>query len=147
MSEEKKTTTKKAATAPVFKGRFIEEVGKRKSASARVRLFKSGEGVIIVNDKTLEEYFSPTLSGLALAALKLTGLAKDLNFSVIVNGGGLHGQAEAIRHGISKALLALDVNLRGVMKAKGLLTRDSRTKERKKPGLKKARKAPQWAKR
>jgi small subunit ribosomal protein S9 len=87
------------------------------------------------------------LANLALASLKLTGQGKDLNFSVHVNGGGLRGQAEAIRHGISRVLVTMDQNLRPSIKAKGLLTRDSRTKERKKPGLKKARKAPQWAKR
>lgn len=148
MTEVKKTTTKKtvAPAAPAFKGRYIEEVGKRKSASARVRLFKSGEGVIVINGKKMEEYLSPTLVNLATAALKLAG-NKDLNFSVVVSGGGLHGQAEAIRHGITKALVTMDQNLRPTVKAKGLLTRDSRIKERKKPGLKKARKAPQWAKR
>ncbi len=149
MTEVKKTTTKKApaTTAPAFKGRFIEEIGRRKCATARVRMFKTGEGVILVNDKKLEDYFTPTLANLALASLKLTGQGKDLNFSVIVNGGGLRGQAEAIRHGISRVLVTMDKNLRPSIKAKGLLTRDSRTKERKKPGLKKARKAPQWAKR
>jgi small subunit ribosomal protein S9 len=145
MTEDKKIIKK--ATSSVFKGRFIEEVGKRKSASARVRLYKTGEGVIVINGKQVDEYLTPTLVNLATSALKLAGQSKDLNFSVIVSGGGKHGQAEAIRHGISKALIALDQNLRPSLKAKGLLTRDARVKERKKPGLKKARKAPQWAKR
>lgn len=156
---KKKVTTKKASTTKKadadkatvashgFKGRYVEEMGKRKSASARVRMFKSGEGLIIVNGKKIEEYFTPTLINLATTALKLTGQIKELNFSVVVNGGGTHGQAEAIRHGIAKTLIALDANLRPSIKAKGLLTRDARIKERKKPGLKKARKAPQWAKR
>lgn len=159
MTEVKKTTTKKAAStkkadtakttvaAHGFKGRYVEEMGKRKSASARVRMFKAGEGMIIVNGKNIEEYFTPTLINLATAALKLTGQTKELNFSVVVNGGGTHGQAEAIRHGIAKTLIAMDANLRPTIKAKGMLTRDARVKERKKPGLKKARKAPQWAKR
>jgi small subunit ribosomal protein S9 len=159
MTEVKKTTTKKAAStkkadadktkvaAHGFKGRYIEEMGKRKSASARVRLYKAGEGAIVINGKDIEEYFTPTLINLATAALKLTGQIKELNFSVVVNGGGTHGQAEAVRHGIAKTLIALDANLRPSIKAKGLLTRDARVKERKKPGLKKARKAPQWAKR
>lgn len=148
MTEVKKTTTKKASPAAHgFKGRFVEEVGKRKSASARVRMFKAGEGVIVINGKTIDEYFTPTLVNLATTALKLTGQTKELNFSVIVSGGGTHGQAEAIRHGIAKTLIALDANLRPAIKAKGLLTRDARVKERMKPGLKKARKAPQWAKR
>lgn len=159
MTEVKKTTTKKTASTKKadtdrskvathgFKGRYIEEMGKRKSASARVRMFKAGEGMIIVNGKNIEEYFTPTLINLATAALKLTGQVKELNFSVVVNGGGTHGQAEAIRHGIAKTLIAMDTNLRPTIKAKGMLTRDARVKERKKPGLKKARKAPQWAKR
>ena len=151
MTEVKKTT-KKPATEAVkelvrFKGRFIEEIGKRKAAAARVRLYKTGEGVIIVNGKKIEEYFNATCTGLALTSLKLTSHSKDLDFSILVNGGGLHGQAEAVRHGISRALVTLDKTLRPALKVKGMMTRDSRIKERKKPGLKKARKAPQWAKR
>ena len=148
MTEVKKTTTKKeVAEVAKFKGRYIEEMGMRKTAAARVRLFKAGEGIIIVNGQKLEEYFNATCAGLALTALKLTSHAKDLNFSIVVKGGGLHGQAEAVRHGIARALVTLDKNLRPSLKAKGMMTRDSRAKERKKPGLKKARKAPQWAKR
>lgn len=147
MTEVKKTTKKEAVDVVKFKGRFIEEIGKRKSAAARVRLFKTGEGVIIVNGKKIEEYFNATCTGLALTSLKLTSHIKDFDFSIIVNGGGLHGQAEAVRHGISKALVTLDKTLRPALKVKGMMTRDSRIKERKKPGLKKARKAPQWAKR
>lgn len=147
MTEAKKTIKKAVEEAPKFKGRFIEEIGKRKTAHARVRLYRNGEGVIVVNNKKVEEYFTPTLVNLATSALRLSGQGKDLNFSVIVDGGGVHGQAEAIRHGITKTLVAMEVNLRPALKAKGLITRDSRIKERKKPGLKKARKASQWAKR
>jgi small subunit ribosomal protein S9 len=79
--------------------------------------------------------------------LKLTGHQRDLNFSIVVSGGGMKGQAEAIRHGISRTLLILNEELRPALKTKKLLTRDSRRVERKKPGLKKARRAPQWSKR
>lgn len=150
MTEAKKKTAaqpeaKKAA--PAFKGRYLETVGKRKAAIARVRLYGKGEGLIMVNGLTLEEYLTPTFSNIALTPLKLTSHTKDLNLSILVSGGGKKGQAEAIRHGISRALLALEEDLRPTLRAKDLLTRDSRVKERKKPGLKKARKAPQWAKR
>ncbi|NTU99483.1 30S ribosomal protein S9 [Candidatus Falkowbacteria bacterium] len=146
---KKKTETKKAAAAVAtqFKGRYIEAVGKRKAAIARVRLFQKGEGLIIVNGEGIEEYLTVAYAALATVPLKLSSHTKDLNFSVVVTGGGKKGQSDAIRHGFSKALLELEAGLRPTLKAKGLLTRDSRIKERKKPGLKKARKAPQWAKR
>ncbi|NTW22149.1 30S ribosomal protein S9 [Candidatus Falkowbacteria bacterium] len=146
-TEAVKETKKAAAPATQFKGRYIEAVGKRKSAIARVRLYQKGEGIITVNGMTLEEYLTPTFSNISLVPLKLTSHTKDLNFSVLVSGGGKKGQADAIRHGISRTLIELEAALRPTLKAKGLLTRDSRIKERKKPGLKKARKAPQWAKR
>ncbi len=146
-TEAKKETKKAAAPATQFKGRYIEAVGKRKAAIARVRLYQKGEGIITVNGMSLEEYLTPTFSNISLVPLKLTSHTKDLNFSVLVTGGGKKGQADAIRHGISRTLIALEEALRPTLKAKGLLTRDSRVKERKKPGLKKARKAPQWAKR
>ncbi|KKQ60341.1 MAG: 30S ribosomal protein S9 [Parcubacteria group bacterium GW2011_GWE2_38_18] len=142
-----KTESKKTAEEPKFKGRFISATGKRKSAIAQVRLYKNGEGLVLVNQMTADDYLTPALATIATTSLRLTGHTKDLNFSIIVNGGGKKGQADAIRHGISKALLELEETLRPSMKAKGLLTRDARIKERKKPGLKKARKAPQWAKR
>lgn len=144
---KKKTETKTASHEVKFKGKYLEAVGKRKSAIAQVRLYKNGEGVIMVNRQKIDEYLTPTYSSLATTGLRLTGHNKDLDFSVFVNGGGKKGQAEAIRHGISKALLLMEDSLRLSLKSKGLLTRDARVKERKKPGLKKARKAPQWAKR
>lgn len=147
MPETKKKTEKKSPVEEVkFKGKYIEAVGKRKSAIAQVRLFKGGDGKILVNGKTLEEYLEPSLAPIAVASLKLVGNT-DLNFSILVNGGGKKGQAEAIRHGISRTLLIMEETLRPTLKVKGFLTRDARIKERKKPGLKKARKAPQWAKR
>ena len=134
-------------TTSKFKGKFIETVGRRKSATARVRLFKTGKGLILVNGHTLETYMTPTLVNVAKEPLKQAGTAKELDFSIIVNGGGKKGQAGAIRHGIARALVEMEPDLRLAFKAKNFMTRDARIKERKKPGLKKARRAPQWAKR
>jgi small subunit ribosomal protein S9 len=130
-----------------FKGKYLEAVGRRKSATARVRLFKTGKGLIMVNGQPLESYMTPTLVSVAKEPLKQAGTAKELDFSIIVNGGGKKGQAGAIRHGIARTLVAMEADLRLAFKAKNFLTRDARIKERKKPGLKKARRAPQWAKR
>lgn len=131
-----------------FKGKYLNAIGRRKTAVARVRLYKSGTGAIMVNDEKGEKYFAENdLYSIVTQPLKLSGLNKDLNFSIFVCGGGKKGQAEAVRHGIARALEEYDENLRPSLKAKDLLTRDARKKERKKPGLKKARRAPQWAKR
>jgi len=126
---------------------YIEAIGRRKTASARVRLYP-GSGEIIVNDQPVDEYFGRALDQMALRApLVLTGTEGSFNVSVHVSGGGDSGQAMAVRHGLSRALVASDGNLRRSLKAAGFLTRDSRAKERKKPGLKRARKAPQYTKR
>lgn len=130
-----------------FKGRFVEAVGRRKTSVARVRLYKKGNGVIIVNEKRVNDFFSTNNTVIVKQPLKLTSHLRDLNFSILVKGGGSKGQAEASRHGIVRTLLALDEDLKAVIKAKGWISRDSRKKERKKPGLKKARKAGQWSKR
>ncbi len=130
-----------------FKGKYISVVGKRKTAVARVRLYKKGKGVIIVNGDKYSKYFSQDKVAIIQQPLKLTSLSRDLNISVVVNGGGIRSQAEAIRHGISRALIEMDEKLKDQIKTKGFLKRDPRKKERKKPGLKKARKAPQWSKR
>ncbi len=144
-----KKHTKILAQEPLkFKGKYLPAIGRRKTSIAQVRLYKSGAGEIIVNDKKLDQYFTEeNLRTIVVQPLKLTGQLNQLNFSVIVHGGGRIGQAEAIRHGISRTLLQLNSELRPVLKAKGLVTRDARKKERKKPGLKKARRAPQWSKR
>ncbi len=149
MSETKKHIEKKVEEAePVkFKGRYIEAVGRRKSATARVRLYKTGKGIVSVNEMNIEQYLTPVLVSIAKEPLKYSGLAKDLDFSILVRGGGKKGQAGAIRHGIARTLVEMEKDLRPALKTKDLLTRDSRVKERKKPGLKKARRAPQWAKR
>jgi small subunit ribosomal protein S9 len=121
-------------------------VGKRKTAIAQVRLVP-GSGQVIVNGKLLEEYF-PRLTDqvTVLQPLRLAGLT-TVNVMAKVVGGGSSGQAGAIRHGIARALVEYDENLRTVMREHGLLTRDARIKERKKYGLKRARKAPQYTKR
>jgi len=123
-------------------------VGKRKTAVARVRLFKNGEGKITVNEKDYKVFFPHfELQDTVVAPLKAAGLLTDFNFSIKTQGGGIRGQAEAVRHGISNVLLKIDKAYRPTLKPLGFLKRDPRKKERKKPGLKRARRAPQWAKR
>jgi len=121
--------------------------GRRKNAVARVRLIP-GEGRVWVNGKKLEEYF-PVLSlrQSALAPLEVTGCRERYDAEVKVSGGGISGQAGAVRHGLARALATLDPSLRPLLRKGGFLTRDPRVKERRKYGLKKARKAPQWQKR
>jgi small subunit ribosomal protein S9 len=127
--------------------RYYEAVGRRKTASARVRLYP-GTGKIIVNDKELQDYFPRHRDRLQLMEpLEVTGNVDSFNVTALVKGGGITGQAGAIRLGIARALLATDENLRKPLRSIGCLTRDSRMKERKKYGLKRARKAPQYTKR
>ncbi len=125
----------------------IYATGKRKNAVARV-LISHGSGKIIVNEKELKDYFGrETLQMMVRQPLELTENLGKFNVSANVLGGGLSGQAGAIRHGISKALIAMDSALRGKLKKEGLVTRDSREKERKKYGQKGARKKFQFSKR
>ncbi len=136
------------------KSEYIEAIGRRKRAVARVRLFtvspsESMEaGNLIVNDKNYKQYF-PTQILQQTVESPFTKLKSANRFSgtVKVNGGGVSGQAEAVRHGISRALIIFDINFRKKLKKAGFLKRDPREKERRKFGLKKARKAPQWSKR
>ena len=122
-------------------------VGRRKSAVARVRLVP-GDGKIVVNHRDLDNYFGlETLKMTVRQPLVLTNVGGSFDVLVNVCGGGLTGQAGAIRHGISRALLTLNPELRSSLKAAGFLTRDPRMKERKKYGLKAARRAPQFSKR
>ena len=122
--------------------------GRRKSAIARVRLVPGGDGSIIINKKSIDEYFGlETLKLIVRQPLVLTDSLTKYDVLVNVCGGGYTGQAGAIRHGISRALLEADEALRPALKKEGFLTRDSRKKERKKYGLKKARRAPQFSKR
>lgn len=130
-----------------FKGKYILAIGRRKRSAALVRLYKNGKGHILVNETRPGKYFSQDKVIIVNQPLKLTGHLRDMDFSIVVKGGGKNGQAEAIRHGLARALVNFDKELRPSLKAKGWLTRDSRKVERKKPGLKKARRAPQWSKR
>ena len=121
--------------------------GRRKKAIARVRLV-TGSGIITINDKSIDEYFgTDTLKYIVRQPLALTNTLDKFDVKVNVIGGGFTGQAGAIRHGISRALLQSSQDFRPQLKAAGFLTRDPRMKERKKYGLKKARKAPQFSKR
>ena len=135
------------ATTTHAKTHYTEAVGRRKTAIARVRLTK-GDGKLVVNGKTAKDYF--TLQRLVTSAvqpltdLKING---DFDISAQVRGGGIHAQAEAIRLGIARALAEREPERKKLLRVSGFLTRDSRMVERKKYGLKKARRRPQWAKR
>ena len=123
-------------------------VGRRKTAVAMVYLSANGPAAFTINRKPLADYFRSTaLQTIALSPLRVVGKDQQFGFAVRVSGGGFQGQAEAIRHGVSRCLLLYDANLRPTLKPLGMLTRDPRMKERKKPGLKRARRAPQWSKR
>lgn len=128
--------------------RYIEAIGRRKTANARVRLTPAAKASFIVNDKPLAEYF-PTkeLQLIAEEAFKTAGIPAKFIITVKVTGSGPHSQAEAVRHALARILVAYDAELKTPIKKAKLLTRDSRAKERRKFGLKKARKAPQWSKR
>ncbi|MGB0384049.1 MAG: 30S ribosomal protein S9 [Ardenticatenaceae bacterium] len=128
--------------------RYFYAVGRRKCASAQVRLYPEGTGRVIVNGKPVDEYFSRAQDLISLAApLHSAGHENTFDITVVVRGGGVTGQSGAISHGVARALVKYDEDLRTVMRRGGFLTRDSRVKERKKPGLKRARKAPQYTKR
>lgn len=128
-------------------GKHHYACGKRKRAIARIKLRK-GTGKITINGKDIKEYIKvETLIPLIKTPLKLVKKENDFDITAKVEGGGQKGQAEAIRHGISKALLEYDAEMRLTLKKAGLITRDARIKERKKFGLKRARRAPQWSKR
>ncbi len=130
------------------KSTYKQAVGRRKTAIARVRMTPSTKSSILINDRELADYFKTTeLQNKALEALKKSGVEGKYTITVKLIGGGSSSQAEALRHGIARALLEIDRNLRAVLKKEGFLTRDGRAKERRKFGLKKARKAPQWSKR
>jgi len=127
---------------------YYEAVGRRKTATARVRLFPGGDGTIVVNERPLNEYFPQVEAVFHLKEpLQATATESRFNVSVKVKGGGINGQAGAIRLGIARALLKVDPDLRPVLRKGGFLTRDAREAERKKAGLRGARKAPQYTKR
>ena len=126
---------------------YFQGTGRRKTSIARVRLVP-GEGTVIVNGKPLEEFFGRDgATELAVQPFVVTNTARRFNVMIKVEGGGVSGQVGAISHGISRALLQVDPEHRPALRRAGLLTRDPRAKERKKPGLKRARKAPQYTKR
>ena len=125
---------------------YYEAVGRRKTARARVRI-REGTRRVTVNTRLLREYFSVSeLQHIVTQPLEKLGIA-GMKIEVQTTGGGIRGQAEAIRHGLARALIKKDPSFRPLLKAHGFLTRDARAKERRKFGLKKARRAPQWAKR
>jgi len=146
---------KVAAPAPEVKeakhaktlGRYIFATGRRKTAVANVRLF-TGKGDSTVNRKPFETYFfSPISREFALKPLTVTGLVSEHFFFATINGGGIIAQAQALQHGIAQALASMSPEMHRQLKKNSFLTRDDRKKERKKPGLKRARRSPQWAKR
>lgn len=127
---------------------YFFSTGKRKSAVAKVRLYEGGKGEITVNDMKIREYFQTGVQvENASAPLKVTDTAKTFDINVEVLGGGKSAQSDAIRHGISRSLLLFNPDFRPTLKREGFLRRDARIKERKKPGLKRARRAPQFSKR
>ncbi|MES2007113.1 MAG: 30S ribosomal protein S9 [Patescibacteria group bacterium] len=128
--------------------KYIETIGRRKTATARVRITPGTRTSVTINGKDVNEYFSTEkLRTVALEAFLKAALGTQFAATVVVHGGGINGQAEAVRHAISRALVEYDANLRTPLKREGFLKRDPRAKERRKYGLKKARKRAQWSKR
>jgi small subunit ribosomal protein S9 len=128
--------------------KYIETIGRRKEATARVRITPSTRTSVTVNGKDVNDYFvTQKLQVTAVEAFLKAALTTQFAVTVVVRGGGINGQAVAVRHAISRALVEYDINLRGALKKEGFLKRDPRAKERRKFGLKKARKRAQWSKR
>ena len=147
-----KEPRKRKAAAPkeeaADNGKYIEAVGRRKTSTARVRMFSTGDKSITVNGKDYKDYFRDlTMQTEVLSPLEVMKVSDKYKFTVMVQGGGMHSQAQAVRHGIARALEVFNSEFRKRLKKVGFLTRDSRMRERKKFGLKRARRAPQWAKR
>lgn len=126
---------------------YLQGLGKRKTARARVKLFQDGSGEVSVNGMKMKEYFHGVAVENALAPLVIADLLKKVDIEARVSGGGKVAQSDALRHGISRALLLVSSDYRPELKKAGFLRRDARVKERKKPGLKRARRAPQFSKR
>ena len=127
---------------------YMYGTGRRKSSVARVHLIPNGSGVITINGRDIDDYFGlETLKLIVRQPLNTVAVTDKVDIDCTVAGGGVSGQAGAIRHGIARALLLVDENYRAILKNAGLLTRDPRMKERKKYGLKAARRAPQFSKR
>jgi small subunit ribosomal protein S9 len=146
-AEETDTAAADRAPAKIDKGARFLATGKRKNAIARVTLLP-GNGKIVINKRGLEEFFPrPLHQTIVKQPLVVSGYEGNVDVRVRVHGGGISGQAGAVRHGIARALIEVDAELRGDLKRRGFLTRDARVKERRKAGLKKARKRPQFSKR
>lgn len=130
------------------KSQYIEAVGRRKTAIARVRITPASKQSIRVNDKELADYFKTSdLQRTALESMEKSGITEKFSITAKLIGGGINSQAESVRLGIARCLEKFNPTLRAVLKKEGFLTRDQRAVERKKPGLKKARKRPTWSKR
>ena len=130
------------------KNRYIEAVGRRKTATARVRITPATKMSFVINDKDVKDYFvTEELQMIAQEAFTKAEVKDKFAVTVHENGGGIHAQAEAVRHGVSRILVARDEEIKNTLKKLGFLKRDSRQVERKKFGLKKARKSPTWSKR
>ena len=128
--------------------RYIETIGRRKTATARVRITPASKQSLLINDRELETYFkTEEQRRVALDAINKAKTPEKWKITARISGGGLSAQAEALRHGVARALVEHDLELRKKLKKAGLLKRDPRSKERRKFGLKKARKSPQWSKR
>ncbi|KKT35879.1 MAG: 30S ribosomal protein S9 [Parcubacteria group bacterium GW2011_GWA2_44_12] len=139
----------KGKKSDIFKGRkYFFGLGRRKSSIAKVRIYAEGKGHMYVNNREYRQYFPHfEFQKIITHSLDVAKQRASFDVSIVTSGGGMRGQVESIRLGIARALVIADPELRFVLKQAGLLTRDPRVKERKKPGLKGARKAPQWAKR
>lgn len=135
--------------AETNKGEYYYGMGRRKTAVARVRLYPNGDGSITINDKSSRLYFGQreAVASTMTAPLRLLDLGNEYTMTVRVVGGGTNGQAGAIRHAVARALVRVNPEWKPALRKAGYLTRDPRMKERKKPGLKRARKAPQYTKR
>ncbi len=135
-------------TLAMTKENVVQAIGRRKTAIARVRLIRGGKGTIQINGKAFKDYF-PTfdMQRIVLEPLRAVSLEEAYDVSVKAEGGGAHAQSEAVRLGIARALLKEQADYRATLKKLGFLTRDPRAKERKKPGLRRARRSPQWSKR
>ena len=145
-----KKTAKKVVKKPAKKAvaKYYQSIGRRKTSVARIRLFTKGDKTITINGKPYKEYFPDlNLQQIVSAALDRVEVLDKFMVSAKVRGGGIHAQAEAVRHGISRALVKLNPDSRKRLRRAGYLTRDPRMRERKKFGLKRARRAPQWSKR
>lgn len=132
-----------------FTGRkYIYAYSRRKTSTAQIRLYEGGNGSIVINGREMKEFVTdPYLIDVVTFPLKLTEKLKSVDISILVKGGGKSGQADACRTGIARALLKMNEELKPLLRQEGLLSIDSRIVERKKPGKRKARRSPQWAKR